>query len=111
MVSLGHGRFVRSDDIMAVEPIVDGRGAGRCALVWVRGLPNALVASRSEGAIVADLVTSHSEGSVVRQQRSVLNHVVRSLDAVPPVMRRVLREESGIDLDSLVEEATRILAA
>ncbi len=111
MVSLGHGRFVRSDDIVAVEPIVEGRGPGKRALVWVRGLPNALVASRSETAIVLDLVAPRSEVAVARQQRTVLNHVVKSLDAVPAVMRRLLREESGVDLDGLVEEASRALAA
>ena len=111
MVSLGHGRFVRSDDVVAVEPIVEGRGPGKRSLVWVRGLPNALVASRSEAAIVMDLIAPRSEAAAARQQRTALNHVVRSLDAVPALMRRVLREESGVDLDGLVEEATRALAA
>ncbi len=110
LVSLGHGKFVRSDEIVAIEPIVEGRGAGRRSLVWVRGVPEALVASRSETAIVADLLP-RSESSAIRQQRTVLNRFVRSLDAVPPVLRRVLREESGVDLDDLVEEANRILAA
>ncbi len=108
LVSLGHGKFARSDDVLAIEPITDGRGPGRRSMVWVRGLPNPLVASRSQEAIVSDLVTP--ESGVLRQQRTVLRNVVRSLDDVPPFLRRVLREENGVDLDALVNDANRILA-
>jgi hypothetical protein len=56
MVSLGYNKFVRSDDVTAVEPLTEGRGPGRRTLVWVRGLGNPIVASRSVAAIVNDLV-------------------------------------------------------
>ena len=52
MVSLGYGKFVRSDDIMAVEPVTEGRGPGRRSLVWVRGLEDPLVASRAVASII-----------------------------------------------------------
>ena len=55
MVSLGYNKFVRSDDVTAVEPLTEGRGPGRRTLVWVRGLSDPLVASRSVSAIVNDL--------------------------------------------------------
>jgi hypothetical protein len=57
IVSLGYGRYVRSDDVLAVLPITEERGPGRRALVWVRGVPDPIVASRSQEAIVEDLVT------------------------------------------------------
>ena len=57
LVALGYGRYVRSDEVIAVEPITEGRGPGKRTLVWIRGIPDPLVASRSEGAIVDDLVT------------------------------------------------------
>lgn len=56
MVSLGYNKFVRSDDVKAVEPLTEGRGPGRRTLVWVRGLDDPIVASRSVAAIVNDLV-------------------------------------------------------
>ncbi len=56
MVSLGYNKFVRSDDVTAVEPLTEGRGPGRRTLVWVRGLDDPIVASRSVTAIVNDLV-------------------------------------------------------
>lgn len=55
MVGLGYNKFVRSDDVTAVEPLTEGRGPGRRTLVWVRGLDDPIVASRSVAAIVNDL--------------------------------------------------------
>ena len=55
MVSLGYNKFVRSDDVTAVEPLTEGRGPGRRTLVWMRGLADPIVASRSVAAIVNDL--------------------------------------------------------
>jgi hypothetical protein len=55
LVSLGYDKFVRSDDVMAVEPLTEGRGPGRRSLVWVRGIEDPIVASRSVAAIVDDL--------------------------------------------------------
>ncbi|MBT8164051.1 MAG: hypothetical protein HKO63_00840 [Acidimicrobiia bacterium] len=55
MVSLGYNKYVRSDDVTAVEPLTEGRGPGRRTLVWVRGIDDPIVASRSVTAIVNDL--------------------------------------------------------
>lgn len=55
LVSLGYDKFVRSDDVTAVEPLTEGRGPGRRSLVWVRGIEDPIVASRSVAAIVNDL--------------------------------------------------------
>ena len=52
LVSLGYGKYVRSDEVAAVEPITEGRGPGRRSLVWLRGVPEPLIASRAEGSIV-----------------------------------------------------------
>ncbi len=109
MVALGYGMYVLSDEVVAVQPIKEGRGPGRRASVWVRGLSEALVASRSEEAIVDDLVTPADETARLRQQRSVLQQVIATFDAVPPVLRRVLREENGVDLDAVASDVRRVL--
>ena len=108
MISLGYGRYVRSDEVAAVEPIEEGRGPRRRALVYLRGRANPVVASRSEEAIIRDLTGDAAEKG--RQQRLVLEDVVRSLDSVPGAYRRRLRERDGVDLDALVEEAHRAIA-
>jgi hypothetical protein len=56
MVFLGFGKFVRSDRIYAVEPLRDeDRGSGARTRVWVEGIPEPVVASRTERAILAEM--------------------------------------------------------
>jgi hypothetical protein len=56
MVFLGFGKFARSDRIYAVEPLpADERGSGARTRVWVEGIPQPLVASRTERAILAEM--------------------------------------------------------
>jgi hypothetical protein len=109
LVSLGYGAYVRSDDVIAVEPIKEGRGPGRRSLVWVRGIPEPLVASRAEGSVVDDLVTPADEAARMRAQRSALEGMVAALQGVSSGVRRVLGEETGVDLDALISEARRVL--
>lgn len=53
MVFLGFGKYVRSDRIFAIEPLADDeRGSGSRTRVWVEGIPEPLVASRTERAIL-----------------------------------------------------------
>ena len=56
MVFLGFGKYVRSDRIYALEPLPAGeRGNGARTRVWVDGIPEPVVASRTERAILADM--------------------------------------------------------
>jgi hypothetical protein len=109
LVALGYGAYVRSDDVIAVEPITEGRGPGKRSLVWVRGMPDPLVASRAEGSIVDDLVTPVEEAARMKAQRSALKGITTVLDRVSPGIRRLLAEESGTDIDGLLAEANRVL--
>jgi hypothetical protein len=109
LVALGYGAYVRSDEVTAVEPITEGRGPGRRSYVWVRGLPEPLIASRAEGSIVDDLVTPADEAARMKAQRSVLTKMSGVLDNVSPGIRRLLAEESGTDMDDLLREAKRVL--
>src|SRR4029077_2917869 len=55
MIFLGFGKYARAHKIYAIEPIRDDRrGHGRRTLVWVEGVNEAIVASRTEGKILAD---------------------------------------------------------
>ena len=108
LVSLGYGRFVRSGEVVAIAPIIEGRGPGRRTNVWVRGLADPLVASRSERAIADDLLTRADDAAHLGQLRGVLRSVARRLDEVPSVLRRVIREEAGVDIEELIQEAERV---
>jgi hypothetical protein len=65
MVFLGYGKHVRADRIFALERIEDDRGDGRRTRVWVDGIAEPLIASRTERTILADL-----ERAMPRQARS-----------------------------------------
>ena len=56
MVFLGLGKYARADRIYALEPIVgDDRGNGRRTLVWVDGMPEPIVASRTQQTILDEM--------------------------------------------------------
>lgn len=59
MVFLGFGKYVRSDRIYALEPIVgEKRGSGSRTLVWVEGIADPIVASRTEDAILEEMAAA-----------------------------------------------------
>ncbi len=59
MVPLGYGKFVRADRVYALVPLEGpARGDGRRTLVYVEGIDEPVVASRSEGAIAEELAVA-----------------------------------------------------
>ena len=64
MVALGYGKFVRADRVFALVPLeVPERGDRRRTLVYVEGMDEPLVASRSESAIADDLAVALGQES------------------------------------------------
>lgn len=56
MIALGYGKHVRADRIYALVPLEGpDRGDGRRTEVWIDGVAEPIVASRSERAILADM--------------------------------------------------------
>ena len=56
MVFLGFGKYARADKIYALEPITDARrGSGSRTQVWVEGIAEPIVASRTERTILHDM--------------------------------------------------------
>jgi len=96
LVSLGYGRFVRSDEVVAVEPVTEGRGPGRRCLVWVRGVPDPIIASRSEAAIIMDLSTpaDADRKGVIAAARATTGRRPRPTKPLPKP-RRVVRRTSS----------------
>ena len=85
MVFLGFGKYVRADRIYALEPIVgDDRGSGSRTLVWVEGIPEPVVASRTQETILAEIeaATDPSGGRRRRSGRGVLTRHPQLFD--PP---------------------------
>jgi hypothetical protein len=70
MIPLGYGKFVRADRVFALVPLErEERREGRRTYVHVDGLPEAVVASRSERAILADVETALAEAAGIPRRR------------------------------------------
>jgi hypothetical protein len=72
MVPLGYGKFVRADRIVMVEPLTgdEGRGDGSRTRVWVDGVADPVIASRSERAILEDMGELPGRSRSARRIRS-----------------------------------------
>jgi hypothetical protein len=99
MVFLGFGKWARADRIYALEPLEgDDRGHGRRTRVWVEGLPEPIVASRTERTILAEM------GQDTSQLSPVLD------DALDLAERLATAVEQGrVDLGDLGRRARRVL--
>jgi hypothetical protein len=70
MVFLGFGKYARADKIYALEPITgEDRGHGKRTLVWVDGIPDPIVASRTEQTILEDMAEATAVVAEVRRRR------------------------------------------
>jgi len=100
MIFLGFGKYVRSDRIYALEPIEAGeRGSGRRTRVWVEGIPDPLVASRTERTILHDM--GHEAGDTVLLDGAL--DLAEGLAAAA--------EEGRVDLGDLGRRARKLLAS
>jgi hypothetical protein len=113
MVFLGFGKYARADRIYALEPITDeARGSGRRTLVWVDGIAEPIVASRTERTILLDMGQREAVGVQLLDQATALaERVVQNADRAGPLLRRSIKAEGGVDLDDLARRARRLLEA
>lgn len=68
LVPLGYGKFVRADRVFALVPLEgEDRGDGRRTLVYIEGIEEPIIASRSEGAIARDVASGMGRGGRLRE--------------------------------------------
>ena len=95
LISLGFGKYVRADKVVALVPIEEDRGSGRRTLVYVEDLREPITAGRTEGTILRDMVGPES-GSV-----ELLRELQTQIGQVRPLLKASIRSEAGLDLDRL----------
>jgi hypothetical protein len=99
MISLGFGKWARADRIYALEPLEGSeRGHGRRTRVWVDGVPDPVVASRTERTILAEMGHDGSGASPVLDE---------ALDLAERLAAAA--EEGRVDLGDLGRRARRVL--
>jgi hypothetical protein len=99
MISLGFGKWARADRIYALEPLEGAeRGHGRRTRVWIEGVPDPVVASRTERTILVEMGQDGSSASPVLDE--ALDLAERLASAA---------EEGRVDLGDLGRRARRVL--
>ena len=101
MVFLGFGKYARADRIYALEPLLgDERGGGRRTRVWVDGLTDPIIASRTERTILHDMGQDDAAAAPI------------VADALDLAERLAAAADTGhVDLGDLGRRARRLLAA
>ncbi len=99
MVFLGFGKYARADKIYALEPLTGAeRGGGRRTRVWIEGVPDSIVASRTERTIL------HEMGQEAAANTQVLDQALELAERI------AAGAESGkVDLADLGRRARRLL--
>ena len=101
MVFLGFGKYARADKIYALEPIRDERrGHGRRTLVWVEGVAEPIIASRTERTILHEMGQDAAAGTQLIDQ---------ALDLAERLAEQT--EKGRVDLNDLGRRARRLLEA
>ena len=97
MVSLGFGKFWRSDQIVGLMPIDEQRGPGKRTEVYIEGHSQPIVASRTEEAILADM--SAGEAGRTEALRATTAELLEAFHEFSPVLRRALQNEHHFDVE------------
>jgi len=99
MIFLGFGKYARADKIYALEPIeTSDRGSGRRTRVWVEGVADPIVASRTERTILHEMGQDHGAGSAIVDE--ALGLAERLAEAA---------DQGKVDLNDLGRRARRLL--
>ena len=111
IVPLGYGKYIRSDRIVGIDPIEEGRGPGKRTRVYVEGIADPLIASRSDTAILSDLVAPTDVGMRAAEQRQLLADILDTIKGLDPVLRSIIRDQAKWDLNRLEERLRETLGA
>jgi hypothetical protein len=113
MVFLGFGKFARADKIYALEPIRGkDRGSGHRTRVWIEGVPEPVIASRTERTILLDMGQRDALSSTILDEAVRLaRRVSEDAERVGPLLSRSIKAESGVDFPELGRRARRLLEA
>jgi hypothetical protein len=114
MVFLGFGKYARTDRIYALEPLTgDERGGGRRTRVWVDGVPEPIVASRTERTILQDMGQEPAAAGarLLDEAISLAEKLAEEGEKVGPLAARSIKAETGLDIAELARRARRVLAA
>ena len=95
--------------IVALEPIEEDRGPGRRTRVFVKQLPNPLIASRTETSVVASIVETPKEVLEANAALDLLHDIYDVIHQIGPMLRKSIKKEAQLDLDKIERRINEIL--
>lgn len=100
MVPLGFGTYARADRIVALQPVRgEQRSERRRTLVWLEGIAEPLVASRTERTILHDMGEESAVPPLLDEALDLAQRLASAADA------------GRVDLHDLGRRARRLLAS
>ena len=99
MIFIGFGKYARADKIYAVEPITGkDRGGGHRTRVWIEGVPDPIIAGRTERTILHDMGQEAAMGApIIDEALKLAERIVADAD------------KGRVDLNDLGRRARRLL--
>ena len=98
MISLGYGKYWRSDAIVGLTPIEEDRGPGRRTEVYTATVEDPVVASRSEQVILRDMSIGTDQQFQIQEALEMLADMLDALEEIPDVLDRMLVAEAQFDV-------------
>ena len=97
-VFLGYGKYWRSDRILGLMPIEEGRGPGQRTSVFIEGRAEPIVASRTEQSILEDMGAT-DDSFRLEALREATRELLEAFHEFSPVLRRALHNEHHFDVE------------
>lgn len=113
VVPLGYGKYARADKIIALDPIEEEsqRGPGRRTRVYIEGIKEPIIGSRTERSILRDMVETPEESLKLQGAIELIEDLMDDLREIGPMLRRSIREEAGLDIDAIERRIVGVLSA
>jgi len=108
MVFLGYGKYWRSDRILGLRSIEEGRGPGQPTSVFIEGRPEPIVASRTEQSILEDMGATDA-GFQLEALREATRELLEAFHEFSPVLRRALQNEHHFDVEKWEQRLVTLL--
>jgi hypothetical protein len=110
IVSLGYGKYFLSDKIVGFVPIEENRGPARRTFVYIEGLAEPVVASRTEATMLKDMTREGPRAFEAAMALELVERILSDVQHVGPMLRRSIKEECGLDIDDIEKRIREVLS-
>lgn len=110
IVSLGYGKYFLSDKIVGFVPIEEDRGPARRTLVYIDGMSEPVVASRTEATMLKEMTVEGPGQVECAMALDLLERISSDFRHVGRMLRRSIRDEVGLDIDELEKRIKEVFA-